>query len=112
MDIKRRAARGIAVLAVALAAGHLVQNMSAAPAPKPVASAELAKKPVKVETVAAGPETAPAAVDQVAPTAPPAPATLSVAAPPVASAAASDAPVTEPTTTIAALGPTLSLIHI
>lgn len=106
MDIKRRAARGIAVLAVALAAGHLVQNMSAAPAPKPVASAELAKKPVKVETVAAGPETAPAAVDQVAPTAPPAPATLSVAAPPVASAAASDAPVTEPTTTIAALGPT------
>jgi hypothetical protein len=33
MDIKRKAARGIAVLAVALAAGHLVQNMSAAPAP-------------------------------------------------------------------------------
>ncbi len=50
MDIKRKAARGIAVLAVALAAGHLVQNMSAAPAPKPVASAELTKTPVKVET--------------------------------------------------------------
>lgn len=106
MDIKRRAARGIAVLAVALAAGHLVQNMSAAPAPKPVASAELVNKPVKVETVAAGPETAPAAVAPVVKTAPPAPATLSVAAPSVGSVTASDdPPVTEPTATIAALGP-------
>ena len=109
MDIKRKAARGIAVLAVALAAGHLVQNMSAAPAPKPVASAELAKMPVKVETVAAGPETvlaekAPAFVapvqEDVAPVAA-APATLSEPSP-----AAVVAPVTEPDTTIAALGPT------
>ena len=62
MDMKRRAARGIAVLAVALAAGHLVQNMGEKGAAKPAASAELAKTPVKVETVAAGPETtAPAA---------------------------------------------------
>lgn len=58
MDIKRRAARGIAVLAVALAAGHLVQNMGDKPAAKPAASAELAKKPVQVQTVAAGPEAA------------------------------------------------------
>jgi hypothetical protein len=108
MDIKRKAARGIAVLAVALAAGHLVQNMSAAPAPKPVASAELTKTPVKVETVAAGPETvlaekAPAYVapvqEDVAPVAA-APATLSGPSP-----AAVVAPVTEPGTTIAALGP-------
>lgn len=56
MDIKRSAARGIAVLAVALAAGHLVQSMGDKPAPKPVASVELAKKPVQVQTVAAGPE--------------------------------------------------------
>jgi hypothetical protein len=106
MDIKRKAARGIAVLAVALAAGHLVQNMSAAPAPKPVASAELAKMPVKVETVAAGPETvlaekAPAFVapvqEDVAPVAA-APATLSEPSP-----AAVVAPVTE-RRTIAALG--------
>jgi hypothetical protein len=109
MDIKRKAARGIAVLAVALAAGHLVQNMSAAPAPKPVASAELAKMPVKVETVAAGPEKvsvepAPAFVapdqEDVAPVAA-APAALSAVAPfpvPVV------APVTEPAT-IVALGP-------
>ena len=54
MDIKRRAARGIAVLAVALAAGHLVQNMGERKAPKPVASAELQQKPTRVETVAAG----------------------------------------------------------
>jgi hypothetical protein len=61
MDIKRKAARGIAVLAVALGAGHLVQNMGEKKAPKAVASAELAQKPVKVETVAAGPaEVAPA----------------------------------------------------
>ena len=106
MDIKRKAARGIAVLAVALAAGHLVQNMSAAPAPKPVASAELTKTPVKVETVAVGPETAlaekaPAYVapvqEDVAPVAA-APATLSEPSP-----AAVVAPVTE-RRTIAALG--------
>lgn len=54
MDIKRKAARGIAVLAVALAAGHLVQNMGERKTPKPAASAELQQKPVKVETVAAG----------------------------------------------------------
>lgn len=61
MDMKRRAARGIAVLAVALAAGHLVQNMGNKPMPKPVASADLSQKPAKVETVAAGPKAAAAA---------------------------------------------------
>ncbi len=62
MDMKRRAARGVAVLAVALAAGHLVQSMGAKPAPKPVASAELAQKPIKVESVSAGPKAAAAAI--------------------------------------------------
>lgn len=57
MDVKRKAARGIAVLAVALAAGHLVQNMGDKSAAKPAASAQLAKKPDRVEIVAAGPET-------------------------------------------------------
>jgi hypothetical protein len=56
MDMKRRAARGIAVLAIALAAGHLVQNMGRDRAPKQVASAEVANKPTKIEPVAAGPE--------------------------------------------------------
>lgn len=56
MDMKRRAARGIAVLAIALAAGHLVQNMGRDRAPKQVASTEAANKPTKIETVAAGPE--------------------------------------------------------
>ena len=113
MDIKRKAARGIAVLAVALAAGHLVQTMSAAPVPKPVASAELTKTPVKVETVAAGPETAPietapASVapvqEDVAPVAA-APTTLSAPSP-----AAVVAPVIEPGTTIAALGPAYPVV--
>lgn len=58
MDMKRRAARGVAVLAVALAAGHLVQSMGKTPVPKPVASAALTQKPVRVETVAAGPKAA------------------------------------------------------
>lgn len=90
MDVKRKAARGIAVLAVALAAGHLVQNMgdknmADKGAAKPVASAELVKKPVKVETVAAGPavpaptapkpaETAPLPAAPLAATIPAAPA--------------------------------------
>lgn len=58
MDMKRRAARGVAVLAVALTAGHLVQSMGKTPVPKPVASAALTQKPVRVETVAAGPKAA------------------------------------------------------
>ena len=58
MDMKRRAARGVAVLAVALAAGHLVQSIGKARAPQAVASAEFVKKPTKVEPVAAGPEAA------------------------------------------------------
>lgn len=71
MDIKRKAARGIAVVAVALAAGHLVQNMGDKPQAKPAASAELAQKPVNVETVAAGPEAvAPAQVAKPAESAP------------------------------------------
>lgn len=58
MDMKRRAARGVAVLAVALAAGHLVQSMGKTPVPKQVASAALTQKPIRVETVAAGPKAA------------------------------------------------------
>jgi hypothetical protein len=69
MDMKRKAARGIAVLAVALAAGHLVQNMGDKKASPAKASAELAVKPAKVETIAAGPELAPKA-DAAQPAAP------------------------------------------
>lgn len=58
MNMKRKAARGIAVLAVALAAGHLVQNMGHNPEPKPTASAGLANQPAHVETVAARPKAA------------------------------------------------------
>lgn len=77
MDMKRRAARGIAVLAIALAAGHLVQNMGRERAPMQVAAAEMTGKPTKVETVAAGPEAvkpatkvAPEAAKPALPTAP------------------------------------------
>lgn len=56
MDMKRRLARGVAVLAIALAAGHLVQNMGRDRGQKPAAVASAEKKPAKVETVAAGPE--------------------------------------------------------
>ena len=56
MDVKRKAARGVAVLAVALAAGHLVQSMGDKPAPNRQALAQLEKTPSKVQTVAAGPE--------------------------------------------------------
>ena len=95
MDVKRKAARGIAVLAVALAAGHLVQNMGEKSAAKPVASAELTKKPVKVETVAAGPEaTAPAqALPKPAQTAPlPAAPLAATISPTLAAPSAPDAP--------------------
>jgi len=75
MEMKRKAARGIAVLAVALAAGHLVQNMGEKKAAPAKASAELAVKPSKVETVAAGPETVakPTTVQPESPTLPAAP---------------------------------------
>lgn len=56
MEIKRKAARGIAVLAVALGAGYFVQNMGQAKVTHKSASADLATKPTHVETVAAGPE--------------------------------------------------------
>lgn len=55
MDIKRKAARVIAILAIALGAGHFVQSMGKSRAPKPAVSAELAQKLKAVETVAAGP---------------------------------------------------------
>ncbi len=62
MDLKRKAARGIAVLAVALGAGHLVQTMAnKSPSPTDLASAA-EKRPQNVVPLAAGPETAPLAV--------------------------------------------------
>lgn len=86
MDIKRKAIRGVAVLAVALAAGHLVQSMGNKSAPKPVATAELVRKPAKVETVAAGPE-APAPAVKPAETAPLPAAPLAATAAPALPAA-------------------------
>jgi hypothetical protein len=64
-DIKKRAARGIAVVAIALGAGQLVQSMShraapPAPAADQTAAAEIAVKPTDIERVAA--------TDVVAPT--------------------------------------------
>ena len=102
MDVKRKAARVIAVLAVALAAGHLAQNMGNKPAAKPAASAELAKQPTKIETVAAGPETAPqrltAKPEALAPL-PAAPVVATVAAPLAALMAPVETPVLQPPTT-------------
>jgi hypothetical protein len=73
MEIKRRAARGIAVLAVALGAGYFVQNMGQEEAPRKAASAELVQKPTKIEPVAAGPEAPLAAAASLTPLTPPEP---------------------------------------
>ena len=117
MDVKRKAARVIAVLAVALAAGDLAQNMGN----KPAASAELAKEPTKIETVAAGPETAPQSLtakpEALAPL-PAAPVAATVVAPLAAPVAALMAPVETPvvqpratqTSTVQACDATLDLL--
>jgi hypothetical protein len=52
MDMKRRLARGVSVLAIALAAGHLVQNMKS----EPQAVAATEARPTSIQPVAAGPE--------------------------------------------------------
>lgn len=103
MDLKRRIAGVAAVAAIALGAGHLVQNLSAGKAPAPRPSAQLQEKPKAVQTVAAGPEaTAPApaapaspALATITPSAPvqppapaPAPAPVLTEAPPPAIAPA------------------------
>lgn len=63
MELKRRIAGVAAVMAIALGAGHLVQNMSAGKGERPRPTAQLQQKPQAVETVAAGPE-------EIAPVAP------------------------------------------
>jgi hypothetical protein len=113
MDVKRKAARVIAVLAVALAAGHLAQNMGNKPAAKPAASAELAKQPTKIETVAAGPETAPQSLTAKPEALAPLPA-APVAAPVAALMAPVETPVVQPpatqTSTVQACDATLDLL--
>lgn len=53
VDMKRRLARGVAVIAIALGAGQLVQSMSGkAPAPR-AAENQIAKQPKAIERVAA-----------------------------------------------------------
>jgi len=66
MDTKRRIARVVAVLAVALGAGHLVQTMAAGKDPAPRPSAALREQPKDVQTVAAGPEAVKSAAPVVA----------------------------------------------
>ena len=58
-DIKRKAARGIAVIAIALGAGQLVQSMTDHGAPQQPAKATLSQKPKHIETVAATAEVSP-----------------------------------------------------
>ncbi|GAB1479447.1 hypothetical protein MASR2M74_20110 [Paracoccaceae bacterium] len=99
MDLKRRIAGVAAVAAIALGAGHLVQNLSAGKAPAARPSAQLQEKPKAVQTVAAGPEaTAPApaatpdpALATVAPSAP-APLPAPASAPLLTEAPAAEAP--------------------
>jgi hypothetical protein len=84
-NLKQKISRGVAVIAVALAAGQFVQS-AGKPAPKPkLASAELSVTPTKLETVAAG---------EVAVT--PAPAPEPVRLPPVAPLAKIVPPVAPP----------------
>lgn len=58
-DIKRKAARGIAVIAIALGAGQLAQSMTDRGAPQQAAKATLSQKPKHIETVAATAEISP-----------------------------------------------------
>lgn len=110
MDIKRKAARGIAVLAVALAAGHLVQTMGEKKAAKPVASAELAIKPTQIEPVAAGPEVAKPVAAASVTAADPAPAAVATAITPAITPAPAAAPaVVAPDTQVAALDPKVDM---
>lgn len=61
-DIKRKAARGIAVIAIALGAGQLAQSMTDRGAPQQPAKATLSHKPKHIETVAATAEVSPPSV--------------------------------------------------
>ncbi len=61
-DIKRKAARGIAVIAIALGAGQLAQSMTDRGAPQQPANATLSHKPKHIETVAATAEVSPPSV--------------------------------------------------
>lgn len=97
MDLKRRIAGVVAVAAIAMGAGHLVQNLSAGKTPAQRPSAQLQEKPKAVQTVAAGPEaTAPAPVaapdPALATVAPSAPAPVPVPAPKLAEVPAAEAP--------------------
>ena len=53
VDMKRRLVRGIAVIAIALAAGQLVQNLSGKAAAPRTAANQIDKKPKAIERVAA-----------------------------------------------------------
>lgn len=63
VDLKRRLARGVAVITIALGAGHLVQTMSDTGTKQRVAQADVAPKAKHIETLAAGAETVKPAVD-------------------------------------------------
>ena len=52
-DIIRKVTRAVAVLAVALGAGHVVQNMAKSDAPARVARTEVLPEPTAIQTVAA-----------------------------------------------------------
>ena len=83
VDMKRRLARGIAVIAIALGAGQLVQGMSGKAPPQHAAENHLAKSPKAIERVAAtdvGEKPAPMVALEAPAMAKPA---LSKAAPPV-----------------------------
>lgn len=53
VELKRRLARAVAVITIALGAGHLVQNMPNKAPKQQSASSKLAEKPTHIETLAA-----------------------------------------------------------
>lgn len=63
VDLKRRLARGVAVIIIALGAGHLVQTMSDTGAKQRVAQNDVTQKAKHIETLAAGAETVKPAAD-------------------------------------------------
>ena len=98
-DIKRKVARAAAVLAVALGAGHVVQNMSKTQPPVRVARTESLPEPKAIQTVSATdtlpsamPQPKPAVVEQIAVVAPVPPPKEKIPAPIVMAAAGATAP--------------------
>ena len=101
-DIIRKITRAVAVLAVALGAGHLVQNMSKSDAPSRLARTEVLPEPKAIQTVAAtealptpAPQPKPALIEPIAAVAPAGPPGEKMPAPIILAATGATEPLAE-----------------